>query len=252
VANFLRGFVSAAILLLLFASGARTQKNDAERQLFDAVNREREAQSMPVLLWDEALARAARLHARRMADLNLVEHQLPGEADIQRRCADVGARFSAIAENIAVGNNPDTIHNGWMHSIGHKQNILNPLYNAVGIAVVRTNVGMFAVQDFSHAVSSLSLDEQEQKMIGLIGGLGIHGVKATPEARRTCATDSGFAGVAGSSAAVFRFDAVQLDKLPDEVERKMKSLSFSKALVGACGTGNTSGFIHYRFAVVLY
>src|SRR5712692_10989353 len=99
---------------------AQQQMSDDERQLFDAVNRERTEQSLAALRWDEALAKAARLHARRMAFYNIVEHQLSGEPDLEGRLAQAGARFGAIAENIGVGPNPQTIHDGWMHSPGHR------------------------------------------------------------------------------------------------------------------------------------
>ena len=133
-------FLLAAILLAIFlvpASFAAQRLSDNERALFDAANRERVERSLPALHWDESLAAAARKHANRMAFYNVIEHQLSGEPDLKERLTEAGARFSMIAENIAVASNPQTIHSGWMHSPGHRGNILNPNLNAVGIAAAR-------------------------------------------------------------------------------------------------------------------
>jgi len=54
---------------------------------------------------DAALAAAAREHAARMAQRNVLSHQLPGEPQIQDRATQAGARFTTIAENIAVAPN---------------------------------------------------------------------------------------------------------------------------------------------------
>ena len=47
---------------------ARQKMSDAEKLLFDSVNRERTAKDLPPLKWDEGLARAARKHAELMAE----------------------------------------------------------------------------------------------------------------------------------------------------------------------------------------
>src|SRR5207245_4146147 len=120
-------FLTAAIFLFFISAGANAQlqRNDSERQLFEALNRERATQNLSALQWDDVLFKAARQHALRMANLNMVEHQLPSEADLEGRLAEAGARFSVIAENIAVGASPPIIHGGWMDSPGHRKNILD-------------------------------------------------------------------------------------------------------------------------------
>src|SRR5438132_14311130 len=90
-------FLAATATFFFFISAsvnAQLQRNDSERQLFEALNRERAAQSLSALQWDEALFKAARQHALRMANLNMLEHQLPGESNLEGRLAEAGARFS--------------------------------------------------------------------------------------------------------------------------------------------------------------
>jgi len=189
-------FLLAAIFLFFISAGANAplQRNDSERQLFEALNRERSAQSLSMLQWDDALFKAARQHALRMANLNMLEHQLPSESDLEGRLTEAGARFSVIAENIAVGASPQIIHGGWMNSPGHRKNILDPRLTSVGIAAVHGPGGLFAVQDFSRSVPELSVEQQEQKVVSLLGGMGFRSANATEGARKTCQDEAAFAG----------------------------------------------------------
>ena len=103
------------------------------RQL--SVNRERVERKLTPLKWDEGLARAARKHAEQMAEHDLLEHQVPGEADLATRAQEEGASFSHITENIAMGVSADKFHDGWMHSPGHRANILDAESDSIGIAI---------------------------------------------------------------------------------------------------------------------
>ena len=146
--SVLRTLALAMMVVLAASYSLRAQSNQsevvpAERALFDALNRERIAQGLPALQWDEALASAAREHAMRMAQRNTLSHQLPGEPAVQDRATRAGARFSLIAENIAVAPTPATIHSAWMQSPHHRENILDPELNVVGIAVIKGGDGLF-------------------------------------------------------------------------------------------------------------
>src|SRR6266446_10034492 len=174
-------------------ANAQLQTNDSERQLFESLNRERIAQSLSALQWDNALFKAARRHALLMLNLNRLEHQLPSESNLEGRLAEAGARFGAIAENIAIGPNPRIIHAGWMDSPGHRKNILDPRLTSVGIAAVRGPGGLFAVQDFSQFVADLSVEQQEQKVVSLLAAQGFRPANETVGARKTCENDAGFA-----------------------------------------------------------
>jgi hypothetical protein len=232
---------------------AHAQKlSEDEQTLFDAVNRERAARSLPALQWDETLASAARKHAHRMAFYNLVEHQLQGEPDLQARLTEAGARFGSIAENIGVAADAETLHSGWMDSPGHRKNILNPDLNAIGIAAVRGSGGLFAVQDFSKRVDSLSLEEQEKKVIALMAARGVRKVAVSDDARKTCAMETGVSAPPGGSVQAIRFEVSDLSKLPDELEEKLRRHSFQTAAVGACKTSDAPGFARYRLAILLF
>ncbi len=245
-------FLSVAAFLFFISANAQAQlqMNDSERQLFESLNHERTAQGLAVLQWDNALFKAARRHALLMLNLNMLEHQLPSEPSLEDRLAEVGARFTAIAENIAVGSNPQTIHAGWMDSPGHRKNILNPQLTAVGIAAVRGPGGLFAVQDFSQAVADLSVEQQEQKVASFLTANGFRVTEGSATARKACEKDSGFVGAGARS--IIRFETADLNKLPEEVERKIHSRGSDNAAVGACRANGARGFTRYRIAILFF
>jgi hypothetical protein len=248
-------FLLASTLLVIFlspASFAAQRLSNNERALFDAANNERAERSLPALQWDESLAAAARKHAKRMAFYNILEHQLSGEPDLRERLTEAGARFSMIAENIAVAPNSQTIHLGWMHSPGHRKNILNPDLTAVGIAAVRGSGGLFAVQDFSLPVTVLSIEQQERKVISLMTAAGMRRVTASEDARITCEMDRGISASITRSVQAMRFEVSDLSRLPETVEKNLRGQAFQKAEVGACRASNAPGFAHYRVAILLF
>jgi uncharacterized protein YkwD len=239
-----------ALLITSYSVYAQSEVSSAERTLFDALNRERTVQGLPALRWDESLAAAARQHAARMAQQNVLSHQLPGEPPVQDRATRAGARFSLIAENIAVAPNPAIIHSVWMQSPHHRENILDPQLNVVGIAVIKGRDGLFAVQDFSQAVANLNLNQQENQVLASLNARGLRATQVTNDARKTCELQRGFAG--SRPLSVVRFETADLSKLPDDLEQKLRSGRYRSATVGACQGEQDSGFTHFRIAVVLY
>jgi uncharacterized protein YkwD len=226
-----------------------SQPSAEEKSLLDDANRERAAVGLQPFKWDDALAAAARQHAQVMASQNLLLHQCLNELPVDQRAAQAGAKFSMIAENIAVGPNPETIHDGWMHSIGHRKNILNPDITAIGVATVRASAGLFAVQDFSRPVEALSLEQQEDKVIALLKSNGLQIANVSEEARKACKLDRSLEG--SPASYVIRFQVTELSRLPDDLFAKVKSRAFRKATVGACRGADVGSFTRYRIAVLL-
>jgi uncharacterized protein YkwD len=265
--RFFRTASAVAVSCLLFFPSARSQDHSQnrpprptssisshptanEKLLLDATNRERAAAGLQPLQWDDALAAAAREHAQLMVQENVLSHQLPGEPSLEQRVAQAGAKYAMVAENVAVGPNPEEIHEGWMHSPGHRRNILNADLTAIGIAVMRGTNGLFAVEDFSRQVADLNLMQQEEKVISLLNATSLQTVEATADARKTCGMDKGYAGTA--VLYVVRFEVTDLSKLPNELLQKVESRRYRKGAVGACAGGDAGGFTRYRIAVLLY
>ena len=244
----------ALVLLLLCCGVALAQQDEAAaRRLFDRANQARSAAGAGELRWDDKLAAAAARHAREMAGRNELSHQFPGEPDLRRRLLDTGLRSDASAENIGYARTPDEIHTGWMKSAGHRQNLLNPVYNAAGIAVVHSNGNLYAVQDLARRVASYS-DQEVETIVAtqLIGarsraGLGDLRLVSAPEVHAAACGMARDGRMEASSLVsrlshvrgVFTFTTAEPQKLPDDLARTAPdAASFA---VGSC-FGKTDRF----------
>jgi uncharacterized protein YkwD len=241
------------------ANRATSQRDDSEpsgdeKILFEHVNESRVLAGLSALRWDAKLAAAAREHCALLVQHDALSHQFPGEPGLQERLNSAGAEFSVAAENVALAPTPDEIHYEWMHSPPHRANILDPQLNAIGIAAMPGKRGLYAVQDFSHAVEQLSLPDQEEKVRNLIAATGVR-TADNPEhthwsdARKSCTMSSGFAG---KPASVVHFETSDVSKLPPQLEASLRSGKYHSAAVGACEAPNSSGFTQFRFTVLLY
>ena len=126
---------------------------DEPEQLFALANQARAKAREPALQWDPALAAAALKHCLWVAaemPIGQLSHQYNGEADLRTRAARAGARFNLIEENVASGPSVSAIQEAWMESPGHRNNLLNPQVDCVGVAVVAADGVLYAVADYSH------------------------------------------------------------------------------------------------------
>jgi uncharacterized protein YkwD len=139
------------ILVTSLAASAQQYASRSERELFTALNQERQAQGVAALRWNFALAEAARRHAQLMVDHQSISHQFAGEGSLPARCTKAGVSFLALAENVAEAPSASEIHTMWMHSPGHRANILDANMDSVGIAVLERDGEYYAVEDFSKA-----------------------------------------------------------------------------------------------------
>jgi len=238
-------------LSLLFALPAATHAQylrDAEQFFFESANKERIALHLQPLKWDAALAKAARRHATLMAEQKQLEHRLPDEPALDERAAQTGARFSQIGENIAIGPLASTIHTGWMHSPGHRANILDVHFTALGVGVVEDDGELYAVEDFSLAVASLGIEEQERKVAGLLSAMGVEVTGDHDLARKSCGDE--LIPTGHTAMLVLYYEAPDISKLPQRVEQKIRDGKYRIASVGACQP-KESGVGIARFRVTL-
>jgi uncharacterized protein YkwD len=108
------------------------------------LNRQRKMHGRRALKANRRLARAARKHARDMVDRKYFDHTTPSGVDFVDRImrqdyVDPGEAWT-LGENLAWGSyqlaTPKSIVRSWMHSPGHRANILNPRFREIGIGVV--------------------------------------------------------------------------------------------------------------------
>jgi hypothetical protein len=227
----------------------------AEQYLLSAANQERAAQGLPPLHRSASLARAAAQHARVMAAHQAISHQFPGEPELTNRGASAGVQFSAIAENVGEAPSVVRIHDMWMHSEHHRENLLDPSSDSVGISVVNRAGELYAVEDFAKTVRAVSLDEQESTIAARIADRGRIALARDPEAvsaaRETCTMSSGYAG-GRRPWFVMRFTSDSLSQIPQELKIRVASGRYHEAAVGACAAPRRGAFTSYNFAVLLY
>lgn len=251
----MRFSITVGILALAVAATcalrAGAQARGPEQILFDAANHERASRKLAPLRWSATLAAAARGHAQRMAAQNTLAHQLPGEAGMEERATQAGARFSALAENVAEGPSAESIHREWMNSPPHRANLLDPQLDSVGIAVAPGKTFLFAVEDFSREVGKLPFGEQEAIVGAKLRSRGLRLLSDTGDARRSCVLDNGYAG-SHVPSFVLHYAVPDLETLPDLLEQRIATGKYHSATVGACASDARSGFSNYRIAVLLF
>jgi hypothetical protein len=229
----------------------QSSQDGPEQILFQSANRERTARGLSPLKWNAPLIEAARRHALLLAQHNTLSHQFPGEADLASRTAREGARFSTIAENVALGPSAESLHDQWMKSAPHRANLLDPRMNSVGTAIAWRGETLFAVQDFAEGVGDLSLQEQEKLVQKQLQSRGLRILDYTSDARRSCVLDKGYAGDHRPSF-VLHYATPSLDSLPEMLVKRIEGGRYQGAAVGACPSDAKFGFSSYRVAVLLY
>ncbi len=111
--------------------------------VLDRINAERASAGVAPLEMDTVLLDAAMERAAECAVY--YAHTRPDDSD----CFTVCDWRSRVGENIAAGyTSPAAVMDGWMHSEGHRANILDTRFRSVGIGVFQYNGFLFWVQFF--------------------------------------------------------------------------------------------------------
>lgn len=158
----------ALILLLICAtalfSQAKMTVGEFELEIFRLTNVERAKHGLPALLPESGFTELARRHGRSMAKNDYFDHK-------DREGLLVGGRQKkyykqlmtlSMGENLAFFEHsqkkfsPSKVVTGWMNSPGHRENILEPSFTHLGVAVVVKEDKLWAVQNFGHPVLKLT------------------------------------------------------------------------------------------------
>ncbi len=127
---------------------APSKASAAATDLFNRLNDERQARGLAPLSWDPYLAAYATNWSRTM-----------GNSDMHH--SNIGALlgpYDYVGENIAMGSAgvpASALHIHWMQSQGHRDNILSPGFQRVGVGVYcAPNGSIWATEDFGRPMSS--------------------------------------------------------------------------------------------------
>ncbi|RBP08053.1 CAP domain-containing protein [Rossellomorea aquimaris] len=119
-----------------YSEASSELKEGFEFQLFDLTNATRVEKGFNALSWDDQVRDTARKHSLDMAEQNYFSHtNLEGESPFDRMEEDQVA-FRTAGENLAYGQLSSIFaHEGLMNSKGHRENILQPHYEHLGVGV---------------------------------------------------------------------------------------------------------------------
>lgn len=118
--------------------------NQLARATVCRVNKERRIRGLRKLRLNPRLSEAARAHSRDMVAKRYFDHVSKEGKDVVDRLTRTGYLGDAgtwtVGENLAWGagtrSTPRQIVSAWMHSPGHRQNILTNRFREIGIGIV--------------------------------------------------------------------------------------------------------------------
>jgi uncharacterized protein YkwD len=123
-------------------SAVKGSVEQVERDIFHLINKQRAAQGLEALVWNEDVAKIARMHSRNMADQRFFSHRGLDGKMVNDRADSVGlTKWRGIGENIAFERGYDHpaafAVEKWMESPSHRKNLLGQTWreSAVGVAV---------------------------------------------------------------------------------------------------------------------
>ena len=112
------------------------------------VNQERAAQGLNALQLRTDLNQAAEVRSQEI--VTQFSHTRPDGRGCSTVLDDNQISWKTTGENIAYGyNSPEAVMNGWMHSSGHRANILNADFDSIGIGIVSQNGTLYWTQIFT-------------------------------------------------------------------------------------------------------
>lgn len=118
-------------------------------QIVRLVNEERASAGCRPVTLEERLTEAAQDYTDVMARSGVLSHTGPDGSTMAGRVEAAGYPWSALGENIAVGQRTAAaVMDAWMNSEGHRANILNCNFEQIGVGVNTSSNGPWWTQDF--------------------------------------------------------------------------------------------------------
>ena len=142
----------------------RLTADEIEKALFIYINQERRQRQLPQLEFSPPLTSLARKHSRDMAARSKVSHFSSSGDTYTDRLISQNFFFKSNGENVAFSDTFDAeyIHQSFMESPGHRENILEPNLDLVGIGVFyKENQGYYVTEDFLQTFA-LKTDGEDQ------------------------------------------------------------------------------------------
>ncbi|HLY99939.1 MAG TPA: CAP domain-containing protein [Candidatus Angelobacter sp.] len=251
------------VMVCLAAMAApRSGPTQDEQKLFDLVNQEREKAGLPRVQWENHLAESARGHAQQLSEHERLSHQYPGEPEMGERIAATGLRFNAAGENVAYAPTVEIAHEDLMASPPHRANILNPKYNALGLAVIVRGKQMYVAQNFAHVIPDYSESQFRDAVTGAVQQ--IRRAKSLPAMQMVSDSNLRDAACAGKSdpkklitdiprALYLEIFTSSTPDLPDNMQSTAAKFELRRMNIGVCfRPGREHGYASFEVVAAFF
>jgi hypothetical protein len=131
----------AAVALVLLAPSAGADAASDEARILTLLNQARASAGAAGLVVNPSLSSAARSWAGSMARAGAISHN--------PNLSTIVTGWTRIGENVARGSSADAVHQALLASPAHRQNMVDPAFNSVGVGVAYGGGSLFVVQDFA-------------------------------------------------------------------------------------------------------
>lgn len=265
-----RAGIFVVVAGLVFAQTAPTRAasdpglNSAQSEILRLLNQARAEHGLAALIFDSNLTAAAQKHTELMVQQRELSHQFSGEPALVNRLAAAGVHLDSAAENVAESDSAQDAHTEWMLSPGHRANILNGAYNAVGIGIVPAgDARYFFTEDFAHRVPVFTAEQLGAKILGELNQLrsqsNLPALQAVPISmlqHESCREDVNARGIGQAYASagwVVVFSASDPDYLAPDMKKIAGKSEARSVAIGACYPENEIGsFALFRVVAVFF
>lgn len=134
-----------------YAAEQNAKRDEIAEEVIRLTNAEREKAGLNPLEMDDSLMKAADVRVKEMGES--FSHTRPDGSKYITAAQEAGYSGSYVGENGSAGKSTaEYIVSSWMNSEGHRENILNPNYNYIGVAYnynIGSEYGSYCVQIFA-------------------------------------------------------------------------------------------------------
>ncbi len=161
-------FLAVLTLSLLGLNVVKADEREIENQIINYVNQERAVQGLEQLIENDILNEVAQLKAQDMLGNDYFAHTSPEGIDPWHWFDKAGYSYKYAGENLGMDfETASSVHEAWMKSEKHRENILSAKYAEMGVAVKRGIVDnketQIAVQVFGKSLVEMTLIPVETK-----------------------------------------------------------------------------------------
>jgi hypothetical protein len=183
-----------------------------------------------------------------MLEARQLSHQFAGELPLAQRLADkTQLQLDAEAENVALDYSAAGGHEHLMLSPPHRANLLNPMYNVVGMGVVRCGDRLYIVQDFGRALIKYSAAEWKDRVASALNEMRHQAGQPQLQRLDSTAADEAACSMAQADRlgtdpvrdltkrfTVLSYTSLHPEALPAEGRRAITSRNLRSFSIGAC------------------